>query len=106
MPKFNAGDVIILEPELLPCALNLNSKMKDESEVVNESATEQVPDNEEKLLGSPTTKENSSGPKPNKSKLIVTNTKKKMKYFKNIEATLDLLVPELIASKDKREESK
>ena len=106
MPKTNAGDIIILESELLPCALNLKTETKKpgEMEVGNESNLEQVPENDDKLVDSPTAKENNASSK--KSKLISNSTKKKIKYFKNVEATLGLLVPEIIASKDKREESK
>lgn len=106
MPKTNAGDIIILESELLPCALNLKSKIKkpEEMEIVNESNLEQVPENDDKLLDSSTAKENNASSK--KSKLISNSMKKKIKHFKNVEATLGLLVSEIIATKDKREERK
>lgn len=104
LPKTNAGDIIVLESDLLPCALNLKRKIKkpEEMEVAKENNVEQVPETDDKLLDSPTAKENVVS---KKAKLITNSMKKKIKYFKNIEATLGLLVPEIIATKDKREDS-
>lgn len=87
-----------MEPELLPCALNLlKRKRKDDADEIH---VEQMTENDGKPENLQLKECNN---KINKSK-VVSNNKKKLKCMKNLEACLELLESNTSVLKEKREQ--
>ncbi|KAL0278504.1 UNVERIFIED_CONTAM: hypothetical protein PYX00_000315 [Menopon gallinae] len=102
LPKTNAGDVVIVESELLPCALNIQPKRKrEETDNVEEISKQVIVVSDDKISKVSSVKDGAI--KISKSK--ISSSSKGKKYLKNIEATFALLKPQTEALREKREQA-
>lgn len=104
MPKANIGNIIILEPELLPCALNPQKRKRkeDDNDNVNRAVNDFGNENDGKVFQSCQGKDFCN----KQSKKLFTNNKKKIKYLKNVKDSIELLEFNASAFKEKREQGK
>ncbi|KAK6643204.1 hypothetical protein RUM43_004708 [Polyplax serrata] len=101
LPKTNAGNVIILEPDLLPCALNLLKRKRKEDENGSDCCSEQIEIEINTSEGIQQKECNIKGTKPK----LLPNNKKKVKCMKNLEASLELLDLNNDTLKEKKEQA-